>query len=273
MARLPDKSSRFVLISVFLFCTTFLFLDFKFNTFKPVQNFYSSSSIFIKIFSKEYIFVPIYSSLISNFHTQKVKEENRILKAELNEQLIINYILSNKNILNQNAISEKFDFENSSFIVIPSKVVDFDANQYFCCDKHRMILSSDNNIEVGSFKVVINKEGIIGQTLKLNKNFFEVILLSDKNHNLPIENKNDFYCEAQGLGLPQKIFCDVDLTLWDDNFEEEQKFFTSGLGGIFPSGIEIGQILEKQELSTKELRLIINLNANPLSSNFFGVLQ
>ena len=61
--------------------------------------------------------------------------------------------------------------------------------------------------------------------------------------------------------------------LAEDNFEEEQKFFTSGLGGIFPSGIEIGQILEKQELSTKELRLIINLNANPLSSNFFGVLQ
>ena len=136
-----------------------------------------------------------------------------------------------------------------------------------------MILSSDNNIEVGSFKVVINKEGIIGQTLKLNNNFFEVILLSDKNHNIPIENKNNFYCEAKGLGLPQKIFCDVDLTVWEDNFEEEQKFFTSGLGGIFPSGIEIGQILEKQELSTKELRLIINLNANPLSSNFFGVLQ
>ena len=111
MARLPDKSSRFVLISVFLFCTTFLFLDFKFNTFKPVQNFYSSSSIFVKIFSKEYIFVPIYSSLISNFDTQKVKEENRILKAELNEQLIMNYILSNKNILNQNTISEKFDSE------------------------------------------------------------------------------------------------------------------------------------------------------------------
>ena len=109
--------------------------------------------------------------------------------------------------------------------------------------------------------------------MKLNKNFFEVILLSDKKHNIPIENKNDFYCEAKGLGLPQKIFCDVDLTLWEDNFEEEQKFFTSGLGGIFPSGIEIGQILEKQELSTKELRLIINLNANPLSSNFFGVLQ
>ena len=99
-------------------------------------------------------------------------------------------ILSNKNILNQNTISEKFDSENSSFIVIPSKVVDFDANQYFCCDKHRMILSSDNNIEVGSFKVVINKEGIIGQTLKLNNNFFEVILLSDKNHNIPIENNN-----------------------------------------------------------------------------------
>ena len=122
-------------------------------------------------------------------------------------------------------------------------------------------------------KVVINPEGIIGQTIKVNKRLFEVILLSDKNHKIPIQNDYEFYCEASGLGIPKRIFCDVDLTLGERNFELKQKIFSSGLGGIFPKGIEIGSIYEIQDLSPKEVRLVIDLNADPLSSNYFGVIQ
>ena len=69
------------------------------------------------------------------------------------------------------------------------------------------------------------------------------------------------------------VFCDVDLTLGERNFELKQKIFSSGLGGIFPKGIEIGSIYEIQDLSPKEVRLVIELNADPLSSNYFGVIQ
>ena len=86
------------------------------------------------------------------------------------------------------------------------------------------------------------------------------------------ENENKFYCEASGLGIPKKIFCDVDLTLGDKNFELKQKIYSSGLGGIFPKGIEIGSIYEIQDLTPKEVRIIIDLNADPLTSNYFGVL-
>ena len=53
----------------------------------------------------------------------------------------------------------------------------------------------------------------------------------------------------------------------------KQKFFSSGLGGIFPKGVEIGSIHEILELSQKEIRLTIELKADPLSSNFFGIIQ
>ena len=121
--------------------------------------------------------------------------------------------------------------------------------------------------------MLINSEGIIGQTIKINKNLSEVILLSDKDHIIPIQDENNFYCEAKGLGVPKKIFCDIDLTLGANSFEEDQKFLSSGLGGIFPKGVEIGNISEIKKLSNREVRLIIELNADPLSSNFFGVLK
>ena len=136
-----------------------------------------------------------------------------------------------------------------------------------------MFLLPEVSTLVDSFKVVINSEGIIGQSIRINRNLFEVILLSDKSHKIPIQNENEFYCEASGLGIPRKIFCDVDLTLEEKSFELDQQIFSSGLGGIFPKGIEIGSIYEIQDISPKEVRLIIELNANPLSSNYFGVLQ
>ena len=272
MARLPDRSSRFMLIATFIFCFSVLFVDFRFDAFKPVQNFYNSSSIFIRVFSNEYIVRPLYSSLSGLRDKGRAEEENQKLKEELNKQLIENYIISNKEILNRNIFFDVINLEKLDLKLLPAKVVSFDVNQYRCCDKHRIFLLTEVSSEIDSFKVVINPEGIIGQTLKSNRSLFEVILLSDKSHKIPIQNKNEFYCEARGLGVPKKIFCDVDLTLGDKNFELKQKIYSSGLGGIFPKGIEIGSIYEIQDLTPKEVRIIIDLNADPLTSNYFGVL-
>ena len=92
MARLPDKSSRLLLISTFIICSLFLFADFRFGIFKPVQNLYNSSSIFFQVFSKEVILSPMYRSLSSIWDTKRAMEENQSLKQELNKQLIKNYI-------------------------------------------------------------------------------------------------------------------------------------------------------------------------------------
>ena len=273
MARLPDRSSRFMLIATFIICSSILFVDFRFDSFKPVQNFYNSSSIFIRVFSNEYIVRPLYRSLTSIRDTRSAKEENQNLKEELNKQLIENYIISNKKILNRNIFFDVTNLEKRDLKLVPAKVVDFDVNQYKCCDKHRMFLLPELSSNIDSFKVVINPEGIVGQTIKVNRSLFEVILLSDKSHKIPIQNESKFYCEASGLGIPKKIFCDVDLTLGDKDFELKQKIYSSGLGGIFPKGIEIGSIYEIQDLTPKEVRIIIDLNADPLASNYFGVLQ
>ena len=64
-----------------------------------------------------------------------------------------------------------------------------------------------------------------------------------------------------------------DLTLDEKEFFLKQKFFSSGLGGVFPKGVEIGSIHEILELSQKEIRLTIELKADPLSSNFFGIIK
>lgn len=272
MARLPDKSSRFILISVFLFCTSLLYLDIRFNAFKPIHDFYNSSTIFLELFSRETIFSPISNSFSGILKAKSIKEQNKQLRDELNNQLIQNFVILNANIKETDILLSEAYKNSKGLEFVPAKIASFDVNKYLCCDKHRIFLKSELADDIDSFKVVINHEGIVGQTIKLNKNLFEVILLSDINHKIPIKNENNFYCEAGGFGMPKKIFCDVDLTLIEKKFELNQKFYSSGMGGVFPRDIEIGIVSEIKTTSTRKLRIIIDLNADPLISNFFGVL-
>ena len=145
MARLPDRSSRFILISTVFVCSIILFIDFRFGAFKPVQNFFNSSSIFIQVFSREIVFSPVYNSVSSIWSTKKAKEESENLKQELNNQLIQNYIISNKEILDRNIFFDFTYLEEIESKLIPAKVARFDVNQYLCCDKHRMFLSSETS--------------------------------------------------------------------------------------------------------------------------------
>ena len=128
MARLPDRSSRFLLISTFIICLLILFIDFRFNTFKPLQNFYNSSSIFIQIFSKDFIASPIYRSISSIWDTKRTKDEIQVLKEELDMQLIENYVISNQEILNRNFFFDISNLEKTNLDLIPAKVESFDVN-------------------------------------------------------------------------------------------------------------------------------------------------
>ena len=130
MARLPDRSSRFILISTVFVCSIILFIDFRFGAFKPVQNFFNSSSIFIQVFSREIFFSPVYNSVSSIWSTKKAKEESENLKQELNNHLIQNYIISNKEILDRNIFFDFTYLEEIESKLIPAKVARFDVNQY-----------------------------------------------------------------------------------------------------------------------------------------------
>ena len=89
--------------------------------------------------------------------------EKQILewKEELDKQLIKNYVISNKEILNRNFFFDISNLENTNLALLPAKVVSFDVNKYRCCDKHRMFLLPEVSTLVDSFKVVINKNRLI----------------------------------------------------------------------------------------------------------------
>ena len=85
--------------------------------------------------------------------------------------------------------------------------------------------------------------------------------------------RDSFYCNASGSGASDYITCSYSQLVWLDNHELGEKFFSSGLGGIYPKGIEIGNLESIKIVDTSTTVLTIKLISNPLHSNLFGVIK
>ena len=155
-----------------------------------------------------------------------------------------------------------------------AKLKSFNPNIFNCCDKHRMyieiIQNSNKDIKEAA---VFNETGIIGQVIN-NKSFYEVMLLTDTKSSIPLTNsKENFYCNALGSGVSGYITCSYNQLVWSDDHELGEKFFSSGLGGIYPKGIEIGKLESKKIIDPSTTLLKIKLISNPLHSSLLGVIK
>ena len=118
---------------------------------------------------------------------------------------------------------------------------------------------------------VINDMGIIGHII-YGDSLSEVLLLTDIDHVMPIMSGNHF-CNAKGSGKPGKIICLYNNKVWEENVSIGQEFFSSGMGGIYPKGILIGNVSNIREVDENFIQFDINLVSDPIATNVVGVLE
>ena len=118
---------------------------------------------------------------------------------------------------------------------------------------------------------IINSQGLIGQIIYDLNGIYEVMLLTDIKHSTPVFSEN-FHCNAKGSGKPGIITCIYSELIWDEQFAIGQKFYSSGLGGIFPKNILIGDILDIKNISASEKEVVLKLKVNPITENLFGIV-
>ena len=214
------------------------------------------------------VFIPfmgIGNMLSDYYNLRNVMKENKILKSNLdsyesvkteNEELRqeINRL---KGELNIEHVLSDYDYLNAT-------VVSRNATSWYnvlTIDK-----GSHNGITEGM--VVINSTGVIGKTTNVStftcdvrlitttdtNNKISVNILSDGKRLTGVINKYDYstgYLEIEGISNTDKV------TVGD-------VVYTSGLGGVFPSGILIGKV---SEITTDVYDLAKIINVTP-SANF-----
>ena len=115
---------------------------------------------------------------------------------------------------------------------------------------------------------------IFGKIIPFFLKYSEVLLLTDVSHYMPIKSiTNDFFCNARGSGRSQIIICKYNPLVDTQKITVGHIFYTSGLGGIYPKDIEIGQVDRAIQIDPTTVELEIKLYANPIASDLLGVIK
>ena len=254
-----------------------LYVDINTNSFQEIKHGYKSLKISSVYILKNISIEPVRRVLNLTKSKKTLLEENKNLKKALDASYLNNYLISRENsfykddnILNYALLDDDFKANYSL-----AKLKDLDPNIFKCCDKHRMYIELFSNSKEQSNleSVVFNKSGIIGQITN-DGNYLEVILLTDVSHSIPIKSISDtFFCNAKGSGRANIIICSYNPLIWDEEISLTKTFYTSGLGGIFPRNIKIGNVINIFDISPNLREIEIALSANPLDDDIFGVFK
>jgi len=257
----------------FLLSLSIFYTDISYQTFAPLRGIVNASTLYVQFFSRSV--VENISFTFSSFKQNKyLLQENK----ELRDQILQ---IGTKDFIEKKDIEAKIEtiafrdtlsntFKSSGINVY--KIASIDLTNYFCCSSHKVFLHNPNKINVEANFSVFAGTSFVGQTKKTYMNFIEVILLSDREHVLPIKS-DFFYCDARGKGKPMLISCK--LNYQNDDFKNRigDNVFTSGLGGIFLKDVEIGFISKIIPITSNEIEVVITLKANPLEENFYGIIN
>ncbi|MEP6698832.1 MAG: rod shape-determining protein MreC [Verrucomicrobiota bacterium] len=149
-----------------------------------------------------------------------------------------------------NRLRHALDYrERSVFRLVPAEIITRDASTWW----RTVTINRGKNDHVESDMPVVTDEGLVGKTTTVGDNISVVLLISDENCRVAsaVEGTRE-----QGIVAGERTTGSV-TPLLDLNFLSKQadlksgmKVFTSGVGGVFPSGLLVGTV---QSFRAREL--------------------
>ena len=156
---------------------------------------------------------------------QQRKISNNFLKLE-NEKL--------RNLISENIISKE----------ILAKVLIDKESPYL----KSIILNKGSKDKVKIGMAIINNTYLVGQIIEVNYTNSRALLLSDLNSKIPVIIQPPWtQAVASGTGKDHGLIEYTKEDLSDEYSEKDKVVYTSGLGGIFKSGIPIGKIFKNSK--------------------------
>jgi len=171
------------------------------------------------------------------FNSEKIKQEMDILleeNQELLSRLVDLEMLKKENDFLRSAIEIE---KNNSFKLQPVRVIGKDISR----DSILINKGSKDGI-LSDMPVITVQKLLVGKISEVYENFSEVTLLTNKDFSLAVQIfEKDIYGVAKGKGF---LSLYIDLIPKEKEVVVKDIVLTAILGGIFPEGLLIGEVLE-----------------------------
>jgi rod shape-determining protein MreC len=164
--------------------------------------------------------------------------ENMRMRRDL-DSLKMENILYREVLATNLRLQQLLQFKNTTDQpVIAAQVIGMDPTGWF----QSVIIDKGKNAGIKLNMPVVNAEGVVGRLVAVSYNYSKVLLIIDQNSAVDciIQRSRD-----NGIvkGLSSKV-CTLDYVLKSSDVRVGDIVVTSGLGGIFPKGIPVGEVID-----------------------------
>src|SRR5690554_5128968 len=231
----PSLLTRLVLA---LLCAAMLmFLDHRLNTMQPVRSFLSTLVTpvqYLAVLPEQALDRIVYLSTTRSM----LREQNEALRQELQE---LHMAVQRLNFLeNENARLRQLlgsDVRQASRRMA-AEIVAVATDPF----SHQVVINKGSANGVYKGQPVLDNRGILGQVMSVGHTTARVLLISDQSHSLALRaERNDIRVLARGTGDLQRL--ELLYIPHSTELEEGDKLMSSGLGGVFPEGYPVAEII------------------------------
>ncbi|MFZ5990083.1 MAG: rod shape-determining protein MreC [Bacillota bacterium] len=188
--------------------------------------------------------------------TKVLREENETLKAQIDKlekeiKDLSDYREKNKELREALNIKDQF----SDFDFLGANIIGKDMGNWF------NVFTIDRGVQdgIGNNFAVITSKGLVGRVIGTDLISSKVISIIDEGSTVSarISKTRDLVVVKGDLKLKDEGLCRLDYIPPDVDVSVGDKIETSGLGGIYPKGIIIGEIKEVRRRSSELNRYAI----------------
>ncbi|MBJ13482.1 MAG: hypothetical protein CMG62_10475 [Candidatus Marinimicrobia bacterium] len=200
------------------------------------------------------------SKLISSL--EQAIEENKKLKI-INQYL--EKVSKENEELNTLWSSARLNFDNYTFV----------RKRSVSSNEFQPILTVDIalNSKVQIDDVLLSSRGLIGKVISVGFYSAEIMLLHDVRSSVPvITEKSKLHGNLQGAGIGR----DASIVYANKtaSYQLGEKVYTSGIAGIFPEGIFVGEVILIDDLAdSKFLKVEVSFTQSPFNQDFYLIYK
>ena len=255
------KPARVVL--AIIFCLSLILFDIKFDLASKVR---SVSNDMVKPVSYIIKIPPLIIESSISFFSSRANLEQEIKTLEEENLKLKGINLTLNNISNEVEKLNKLWSANKNLDNLQiSKKVYLSSNEF----QPLLVLGIQNGEEIKVDNSVISSQSLVGRINVVGYSTAEVMLVQDIRSSIPVvSSETSLHANLKGMGLNrQGALMYINKTA---DFKKGEKIYTSGLGGIFPEGLLVGEISSvKDPVDSEFLEINVAFLSTPINQDYF----
>ena len=264
---IPAMKPSKVILSL-LICSCLMLSDIYYESSSKIRGY--AQDLFIPLGALVNIPIGFFASIPDSLRTrsdlilslEQVEEENK--KLQVINQFLEKVSKENEE-LNSLWSSARLNFDNYSFA----------RKRSISSDEFQPLLIVDIGLKsnAGINDVLLSSSGLVGKIRSVGLYSAEIMVLHDVRSSVPIvTEKSKLHGNLKGSGIGRAG--NIEYIKKTASYELGEKVYTSGIAGIFPEGIFVGEITSIDDLADSEfLKVEVSFMQSPFNQDFYLIYK